>query len=162
MATLYEIDQAILDCIDQETGEIVDPEKLNDLQMERNSKIENVALWLKNLESDAEAFKNEKNSFAEKEKAAKNKIEGLKNWLSLALNGQKMQTSKVQISFRKSEAIEIEDEARFINFARTNGRDDLLSYKEPTINKTEIKKAIKAGQTFDGVELVEKNNIQVK
>ncbi len=28
MATLYEIDEEILNCVDQETGEIIDPEKL--------------------------------------------------------------------------------------------------------------------------------------
>ena len=36
MKPLYEIDQAILDCVDLETGEILDPEKLDALQMERD------------------------------------------------------------------------------------------------------------------------------
>ena len=35
--SLYEIENAILDCVDMETGEIVDCEKLEDLQMERDS-----------------------------------------------------------------------------------------------------------------------------
>lgn len=33
---LYEIEQAIMDCIDMETGEIIDAEKLDQLQMERS------------------------------------------------------------------------------------------------------------------------------
>ena len=33
--TLYEIDNAILSCTDQETGEIIDQEALDALQMER-------------------------------------------------------------------------------------------------------------------------------
>ena len=45
--TLYEIDNAILDCIDLETGEIIDVDKLNELQLEKETKIENVALWIK-------------------------------------------------------------------------------------------------------------------
>ena len=38
MATLYDIDQAILACIDLETGELIDPERLEALQMERSQK----------------------------------------------------------------------------------------------------------------------------
>ena len=37
MATLYEIDEEILNCVDQETGEIIDPEKLAQL-MQKQSK----------------------------------------------------------------------------------------------------------------------------
>lgn len=162
MATLYEIDSAILECIDLETGEILDTEKLEALQIEREEKIEKVALWYKNLLSDAEQYKKEKEVFTEREKAAKNKAESLKKWLSEALGGEKMSTSKVAISFRKSEAVEIKDEAAFIAIAARSGRDDLLTYKEPTVNKTAIKAAIKDGETFQGASLVTKQNIQIK
>ena len=49
MDSLYEIDFEIMNCIDFETGEVVDVEKLTELQMEREHKIESVALWVKNL-----------------------------------------------------------------------------------------------------------------
>ena len=39
MRPLYEIDQAILDCCDLETGEILDGEALTALQMEREAKL---------------------------------------------------------------------------------------------------------------------------
>lgn len=162
MATLYEINQSILDCIDMETGEIIDFDKLTELQIERSEKIEKVALWYKNLVSDAESYKREKETFAEREKAAKSKAESLKRWLAYALDGEKVTTDKVAISFRRSEAVEVEDEEAFIAFAQKNGRDDLLTYKEPTINKTEIKKAIKAGENIPGAELKEKQNISIK
>ena len=64
MSTLYEIDNAILD----ETGEIIDGERLSELKIERDKKIESVALWYKNLMSDAEQYKLEKQLFAEKGK----------------------------------------------------------------------------------------------
>ena len=44
MATLYEINQGIIDCVDMETGEIIDAEKLAELQINRKDKIENIAL----------------------------------------------------------------------------------------------------------------------
>lgn len=35
---MFEFNQAIEDCIDQETGEILDPEKLASLKIERHQK----------------------------------------------------------------------------------------------------------------------------
>lgn len=40
---LYEIDEAILTCINPETGEVDDLDRLTKLQMERDRKVENVA-----------------------------------------------------------------------------------------------------------------------
>ena len=164
MATLYDIDSQILDCIDIETGEIIDEEKLNALQMERNRKIEGVALWVKNLEADVFAFGAERKIFEEKERIAKKKRDALKEWLSYALNGQKFTSEDrlTSISFRRSESVKFDDEKAFVDWAQTANRDDLLSYKEPTANKTAIKAAIKAGETLDGAYIIEKQNIQIK
>lgn len=159
--TLYEIDMEILACVDPESGEIIDFEKLEELQIQREEKIEKVALWYKNLVSDAEALKAEKTALAEREAAARQKAESLKKWLTDALNGSKMSTAKVAIAFRKSESVEIDD-AAFGAWVQSNNRDDLLTYKEPTPNKTAIKAAIKSGQTINGASIVEKNNIQIK
>lgn len=57
MSTLYEIDRAIMNCCNQETGEMIDKEALDALMMQRTEKLESVALWIKNLQSDAIAFK---------------------------------------------------------------------------------------------------------
>ena len=42
MRPLYEIDADIMGCVDTETGEIVDIERLKALEMERDAKIEGV------------------------------------------------------------------------------------------------------------------------
>ena len=85
---LYQINAEIENCIDTETGEILDVEALNNLALERDTKIENLACWYKNLMADAEALKAEKNAFAEREKAAKNKAESIKRYLSSVLQGE--------------------------------------------------------------------------
>lgn len=162
MAKLYEIDAAIMECIDQETGEVLDFERLEALQLEREKKIESVALWYKNLCSDAEAYKTEKQVFAEREAAAKKTAESLKRWLEFALGGQKMSTSKVSIGFRKSTAVEIEDETAFIEYAQRAGMDDLLTYKTPTVSKSAVRAAIEDGREIMGAAVVEKYNIQIK
>ena len=68
--TIYEINEEILNCIDLETGEIIDIDRLNDLQLERDAKIENVACWIKELKAEAEAIKAEKLVLAERQKVS--------------------------------------------------------------------------------------------
>ena len=83
MATLYEIDREIMDCFDAETGEILDVERLNGLQMERDEKIENAALYYKNLLSDADAYKAEKQAFADRSRQQEKKPKALNSILTM-------------------------------------------------------------------------------
>ena len=53
MANLYQINEQILGCVDMETGEIVDMDKLQELQLEFDQKVEGIACWIKNLLSEA-------------------------------------------------------------------------------------------------------------
>ena len=156
---LYEIDNAILDCIDMETGEVIDIEKLNELQLERDTKIENVACWIKDLKAEAEAIKAEKQALAERQKVAENKAESLKKWLAYALNGEKFKTAKCAVSFRKSESVEVTD-AGIKSLMKEH--DELLTYKAPELNKTAIKQALKDGLNVDGVQLVQKTSTIIK
>ena len=158
--TIYEIDNEIMNCIDMETGEVIDTEKLNDLQMERDAKIENVALWIKELNAEAEAIKNEKQALAERQRVAENKAESLKNWLAYALNGEKFKTAKCSISYRNSESVEVTEEGLE---ALMREHEDLLTYKTPEPNKKAIKDAIKNdGLTVAGVQLVQKTSTIIK
>lgn len=154
MANLYEISQAMLDCIDPESGEVIDCEKLNELSMQYDEKIEGIGLWIKNLLSDMEAYKKEKEAFAEREKAAKSKAESLKKYLLSALDGQKFSTAKVAISFRQSEAVTIAEGAHV--------PDEYIRRKvteEP--DKTALKKALKSGESIPGVTLEKTQSVQI-
>lgn len=155
MANLYEIDQAILECVDLETGEIIDQDRLDGLMMERSAKIESVALWVKNLESDAVAYKAEKEAFAAREKQASEKAKRLKEWLARACEGEKFNTAKCAVSFRKSEAVEIAEGATIPEeYMRTK------TTTEP--DKTAIKTALKDGKEIDGCRLSTKLNTNIK
>lgn len=157
---LYEIDNAILDCIDLETGEIIDIDKLSDLQIERDAKIENVVLWVKELKAEAEAIKAEKLALEERQKVAENKAKSLKKWLSYALDGQKFSTAKCSVSFRNTESVEVTDEG--IENLMRFGNDELLTYKQPEPNKKAIKQAIKDGLNVAGVQLVQNVSTIIK
>lgn len=154
MATLYEIDEEILNCVDMETGEIIDIERLGQLQLARDDKVEGIALWIKNLLSDADAIKSEEEKLAQRRKVNENKAKNLKEYLSKFLGGQKFKTPKVSISYRKSESVEVTDISKL--------DDDYLKFAEPTVDKTKVKKALKAGTVLQGVSLVENQNIQIR
>ena len=153
MANLYEINNQILACVDLDTGEIIDMDKLQELQMEFDQKVEGVACWIKNLLSEAKALKEEKDNLAERQKACENKAASLKEYLQSALGGQKFKTSKVSISYRKSEQVQVDDMSKL--------GADYLKFKEPEADKTKIKQALKAGIQLKGAQLVEKQNIQI-
>lgn len=155
MASLYEIDQQILSCVDRETGELIDPERLKNLQIERNLKIENIALWIKNLQADALAYKAEKEAFAEREKVAINKAEQLKKYLAKALEGQKFSTAKCAVSFRKSTQLEVVDLGSI-------PKEYLVSTVTVKPNANAIKSLLKEGHEVSGCKLVENLNTQIK
>lgn len=157
--TIYEINEQILNCIDLETGEIIDIDRLNDLQLERDTKIENVACWIKELKAEAEAIKAEKQTLAERQRVAENKAESLKKWLAYALDGQKFKTSKCSISYRKSESVEVTEEG-LNNLMQEH--NELLTYKAPEPNKKAIKDALKDGLSVEGVQLVQNTSTIIK
>lgn len=155
MSSLYQINQDILDCIDMETGEIIDVEAFQSLQIAREDKIENIALYYKNLIADAEAYKAEKNAFAEREKRAANKAESLKRYLQTELQGKPFKTVKADISYRKSTSVNIYDEAQLPK--------DYLVEKITTVpDKKAIGDKLKAGEEVAGAVLVFSQNVNIK
>ena len=154
MASLYEIDGAILALIDDETGEVSDADVFEGLQMEREAKIENIALWYKNLTSDVEQYAKEEQHYAELKQKAKKTADRLKQILDTTLSGDTFKTVRVAISYRKSESVTITDE--------TIISADYLKFAAPVPDKTAIKQAIKSGVVVDGAKIVENKNIQIK
>ena len=152
---LFELNQAVRDFeleIDEETGEILNADALDSLELERDTKIENIALWIKNLKAEAEAVKKQKEAFYSREKALTNKAERLKEYLANNLMGEKFKTDRVVLSWRKSKAVEVDD-----NFS-----DERFIKYEPKISKSEIKDALKSGEVIEGARLVENNSLQIK
>lgn len=162
MANLYEINSAILNCVEvepdttvnMETGEVIDLEKLSLLKMERSEKIRNIALWIKNLKADAKALKEEKEAFYKRQKAAENKAAQLESYLANVLDGEKVKEKEFSISWRKSKAVNILDEKKIPS--------DYLIQQAPKIDKAGIRAALKDGGEVPGAELKESVNIQIK
>ena len=177
--TLYEIDEKLRILeeygIDEETGELLDEDQFNakfdEIQMALNDKIESSICFVKNLNAEVEAFKAEEKNLAQRRKVKENLAERIKNRIdtyikaqytdeegnvdTVGLNKYKMETPKMKLSYRKSESVNITD----INSVPN---EYIKTKTEVSADKTNIKKAIKAGQHINGAELVTNINMQVK
>ena len=154
MATLFEINQEILDCIDLETGEIIAPEKLEALQMDKHEKLRNIAFVALNAAADVKAYEEQEKKFTARKKAAKATVEWAKATLATELAGKKMKEAEFSISFRKSEAVEVADEAAV--------PDEFRIPQPDKIDKAALKAALKNGAVIAGAQIVERQNIQIK
>jgi len=160
---LYEIDQQIQRCVklededgyvDTETGEVLDAEAMDALEMARDEKVENLMCWYKNLQAEAKAVGDEMKALAARKKRKENLAESVKGFLGRILDGKKFETAKGRISWRSSETVVCND--------MTMVPDDYLRYKDPELDKAKIKAAIKAGTDIPGCSLQAKNNVVIK
>lgn len=170
MSSLYKIDKDIFElldngfnmaCIDPETGEI-DSSKvtayLEALQVERGIKVENVAVFIKNLESEAEIIKAEEKNLKARREAKERKAERLREYLKqsmLLYNEPTFETAKVSLSFKTSKAVVVDD-------MDILDKQYIREKVELSPDKTLIKKAIDLGLEVKGAHIEEKKNLQIK
>ena len=163
MRSLYEIDQAILDCCDMETGEIIDPEKLTALQMERDRKLEGVALWVKDLNYEAQMVKEEADKLTARKKSLDNKIASLKAWLLWALDGEKLKTPRCNVYQTHSQKVVIDDEKALIDmFMSSPSGEKFLRMKDPEIDKNALKDSMKQGYEYEFAHLETTESVVIK
>ena len=163
MRALYDIDQAILDCVDMETGEILDSDRLTALNMEREAKLEGVALWVKDLKAEAEAVKAEADKLNARKKALDNKIESIKNWLLYALNGEKLKTARCNVYQTHSQKVVIDDEKALIDMLMSSPfGEKFLRIKEPEIDKNMLKDSMKQGYEYEFAHLEATESVVIK
>ena len=169
MASLYQIDEKLMMAFNygcDEDGVILEEQELNNyiesLTMQLDNKVENIALYIKNLESDAEQIKQEKMKLQKRQQVAENHAQYLKKYLANFLQYHeinKFETPKCKVSFRKSTTVEITDLEKipqeFIKPRKLTDND---------VNKTDIKDYLKKHQdeTIDGINIKENQNISIK
>lgn len=162
MASLYELNQSFNNLArvlenteDQDLKEVLE-NCLNELQMETNTKIENIIKFIKNLESDLLAYDNEIRRLQEKRNASKNKMERLKDYLKdfmVSSDKTKYKSGVFTASIRVSEAVKVDNV------------DTIPSeFKTTTINvnKTMLKMAIKEGKEIKGAKIVKNKSVNIK
>lgn len=164
MATLYEIDERIANifvtpegtAVDGNTGEVLDAEALDALQMEKWSQVDNICRYIKNLQSDIEQYKEEIDRLTARAASAQKKLDSLKTYLAMHLEpGQKADVPSAQIRWRKSTVVTITNES-MIPVGYWTQKIDMKP------NKIAIKDMLKAGSSIPGAVLEEKQNLTIK
>jgi hypothetical protein len=164
MASLYEIDGRIWDVIqagyalDEETGEFWDDSAFEALEMERNDKLEGCALFVKNMEANVEAIRNEEKKLAERRHVLERRAERMRDYIAasmVAFGDKQIDTARVALSLRKSEALVVLD-------ADQIPAEYMVTKTTTAPDKAAMKKAIKAGWTVPGAAIETRHNLQVK
>lgn len=159
--TLYQLAeeyQTALDAIqiDEETGEVIGFEKVMAIEDQYDQKAVNCALFLKSLEAEARAIKEERAALDQRAKQAQKKLDRIRAYIASCMQmagKEKIEDPRVRLSFRKSKKVQV------LNESLLPAR--LLRIKaEP--DKTAIAQELKAGQNVPGAELRNSLSLQVK
>ena len=166
---LYEItsemralDELFLSCIDEEPGEVKDDGVIDileqELQIQLQTKGAGIIKSFKNSEAMLNGVDEEIKRLQALKKSISNQINSRKEYIvrNMEMMGiTKIETELGNLSLRKSKSVNIYDESlidkKFIE----------IETKEK-ISKTEIKKAIEAGENVQGANIVEKNSLNIK
>ncbi|WP_304960271.1 siphovirus Gp157 family protein [Thomasclavelia cocleata] len=159
---LYEINQEINSLVDEETGEITDIARFQELQLAENDKLEAIAVVLKNNDVDVDALKEEAKNLLDRAKVIENKNTNTKAFLAkymLEHGIKKIETPKCVLSFIKSSKVVIDDEESFIK--KFKGTELIKEKTTVSIDKIATKNFLKDNMSLYA-HIEENQNLQVK
>lgn len=158
---LYEIPTKIraaldgIDC-DPETGEILQADALHAVEAEASDKIEATALYLRELDAEAKAAKDEADRMIARVKSMQKRSDYLKSMLLDALHTTgKVKTGRVTVSIRTTKAVEIAEGADLPEAYTT-----VKTTVSP--NKVAIKQALLDGVEVPGCSLEARESVSIR
>ena len=158
---LYEISDAIraaLDHIelDEETGEILNADNLHAVEAEASEKIEATALYLRELDAEAKAAKDEADRMLDRVKSMQKRSDYIKSMLLDALHVTgKVKTARVTVSIRTTQAVEVSEGANLPEAYTT-----VKTTVSP--NKVAIKQALLDGVEVPGCSLEARESVSIR
>lgn len=136
------------------SGEVLDEQAIDQLNLSFEEKVRNIALWAKQLDLDLAQYDMVIKGYQDRRKRDERLRDNLKDYLRRLLDGKKRKTIDYEISFRKSTAVEITD------FGKVDKR--FLVIPPPKVSLKAVKEALKAGEDVSGCQLVERTNTIIK
>jgi len=157
MANIYELtaDIQLLWNL-MENGEIDDDtliDAMQNSQEELSIKLEHYCMFIKNMEADAKAFKEEEQRLTARRKTLENTIERAKKAMQYAMDvaGEKKVKGKLfSISLQNNPPKVVMDEQYIENIP-----EEYLKYLEPEVDKKKIKEHLDAGVNLEGIAHLE-------
>lgn len=139
---------------------------LDGIEEEFECKAENIACYIKQLDGELELLKKQKAAFERRRKAKENQLACMKDYLLVCMqkiNRKSVETALAKITVKNNaESAQFADEKDFIDMCISKGLDNYLRYKDPEINKTAVKSALKSGQIIPGAKLGRKQSLVIK
>lgn len=158
---LYEIAPALrfaLDdiVVDEETGEVLSADALHAVEAEAAEKIEATALYLRELDAEAKAAKDEADRMFARVKSMQKRSDYLKSMLLDALHATgKVKTARVTVSIRTTQAVAVDEGANLPETYTT-------VKKTVSPNKTAIKQALLDGVEVPGCHLEARESVSIR
>lgn len=158
---LYQISDAIRQALDhieldEETGEILNADELHAVEAEAADKIEATALYLRELDAEAKAAKDEADRMLARVKSMQKRSDYLKAMLLDALHATgKVKTGRVTVSIRTTKAVEIAEGADLPEAYTT-----VKTTVSP--NKVAIKQALLDGVEVPGCHIEERESVSIR
>ena len=151
MSSIYELTQDYLIISEMMESPELDPEFLADtmeaVEGALEIKAENYAKVMKNLEGDVAALKAEETRLSEKRKAIENNIKNMKMALQsmMTITGKtKFKTDLFSFGIQKNAPSVV------IDTDINNLPTEFLKFREPEVDKTKLKEALKNGEDLSG------------
>ena len=148
--------------VDDETGEVIGWERLDELTQGAADKIANTARYIRYVQSQIEAMKVAKANIDARMKTAQRFVDWLsvktvEGLLSLPDGKRKIEEPDIKVSTRKSESVSLDDESlldkKFVKV-------EVITKQSP--DKKAIKEAIKSGEEVKGARLCTNYSLQIK
>lgn len=158
---LYQISDAIRQALDhieldEETGEVLSADELHAVEAEASEKIEATALYLRELDAEAKAAKDEADRMLARVKSMQKRSDYLKAMLLDALHATgKVKTARVTVSIRTTKAVEIAEGADLPEAYTT-----VKTTVSP--NKIAIKQALLDGVEVPGCHIEERESVSIR
>ena len=157
MASLYQLNNAYAQLQQMiEDGQEGLEDTLDSITDAVEEKLEAYAMVIKNIESDVEGIKSEEKRLAERRKVMENGVVRMKQAIAETLqnSGQdKVKTEKFTFSWRKSSKVEI---------SNIDSLPQQYVKVERTISRSELAKALKAGEQIEGAQLIENQILSIR
>ena len=159
---LYEINEIYMNIKNLlEDGEIEQEQvksTLENVEDELEVKAENYAIIMKELDAQAKAIKEEEDRLAQRRKSLESNSKWLKEQLEYAMNLQGKRKFKTNLfSFgvqNNPKSVKLDVDSSLL--------DERFQKITITADKTAIKKALEAGETIDGAELVQTEGLRIR
>lgn len=155
---LYELSLAFQDVQNMDLDPEVMKDTLDSINDAIESKAENIAKLVRNLESDVSACKEEEDRLKTKRQATENKVKWLKTYLedNMKLTGKtKFKSGMFNFSIQKNPAsVNITDEKIIPG--------EFLIPQPPKVDKTSLKEILKRGIEVPGAELKQTEGLRIR